>query len=166
MAWGFSSLKMHAYRKPLQLPVIDTFAQGLAEIKTHFDARLSKKFDQTAAPHTHPGRAQQPNWAFEPCVGQLHTCPLMACMMPAQPQGFNASQLMMLPGLRQIPTAGKARNFAQLLSGPDPCNCGVVTQHKHVCGKLPGVPNIASGGPWAGRGENESCSRSNAACIT
>ena len=61
----------HAYRKPLQLPVIDTFAQGLAEIKTHFDARLSKKFDQTAAPHTHPGRAQQPNWAFEPCVGQL-----------------------------------------------------------------------------------------------
>ena len=33
---------------------------------------------------------------------------------------------------------------------------GVVTQHKHVCGKLPGVPNIASGGPWGGRGENES----------
>ena len=104
--------------------VIDTFAQGLAEIKTHFDARLSKKCDQTAAPHTHPGRAQQPNWAFEPCVGQL-TPALMAAMMPAQPQGFNASQLMMLPGLRQIPTAGKARNFAQLLSGPDPCNLGL-----------------------------------------
>ena len=33
---------------------------------------------------------------------------------------------------------------------------GVVTQHKHVCGKLPGVPNIASGGPWGGRGEKES----------
>ena len=88
--------------------------------------------------------------------GATDTCPLMACMMPAQPQGFNASQLMMLPGLRQIPTAGKARNFAQLLSGPDPCNLGLSPNTSMYVGSCQECQTLQVVAHGVAGGENES----------
>ena len=70
---------------------------------------------------------------------------------PVMPPASQPAQARQCHGVAMV-TRCKYEKICRYMTGMT-----VVTQHKHVCGKLPGVPNIASGGPWGGRGENESC---------